>query len=219
MGQKVHPKGLRLKIVEDWDAKWFAKGGTYTDKVQEDLKIYSFLKKELYSSAIAKIAIERYTNKVKIVVHSARPATIIGQKGVAKEKLENKLKKFLNRNDISLFIQDVKSPETVAQLVAERIAEQLEKRISFRRAMKKAIELAMKKGAKGIKVQCSGRLAGADMARTEWYLEGRVPLHTLRAQIDYGKATANTKVGKSGVKVWIFHKEVLKRDDDTLIEL
>ncbi len=213
MGQKVHPKGLRLKIVDDWDAKWFAKGANYTAKVQEDLKIYTFLKKELYNSAVARITIERYTNKVKIVIHSARPATIIGQKGVTKEKLENKLKKFLNRTDISLFIQDIKKPEIVAQLVAERIAEQLEKRVSFRRAMKKSIELALKNGAKGIKVQCSGRLAGADMARTEWYLEGRVPLHTLRAQIEYGQATANTKVGKTGVKVWIFLKEIIPGAD------
>lgn len=213
MGQKVHPKGLRLKIVDDWDAKWFAAGKGYTDKLNEDLKIYNFLKKELFSAGIAKIGIERFANKLKIVLHSSKPAIIIGPKGVNKEKLESKLKKFLNRDDITLFIQDVKQPEVVAQLVAERIAEQLEKRISFRRAMKKAIELAFKKGAKGIKIQCSGRLAGADMARTEWYLEGRVPLHTLRAQIEYGFTEANTKVGKTGVKVWLFHKEVLKGDD------
>ncbi|HPN30672.1 MAG TPA: 30S ribosomal protein S3 [bacterium] len=218
MGQKVHPKGLRLKIVEDWDAKWFAKGKSYTERLGEDMKIYNFIKKELYNACISKISIERYSKRVKIVIHTSRPAIIIGPKGVNKERLEERLKKFLKRDDITLFIHDIKNPEIVAQLVAERIAEQLEKRVSFRRAMKKSIELAQKKGAKGIKVQCSGRLAGADMARTEWYLEGRVPLHTLRAQIDYGYAIANTKVGKTGVKVWIFTGEILK-GDDAIVEI
>ncbi|HPP88794.1 MAG TPA: 30S ribosomal protein S3 [bacterium] len=216
MGQKVHPKGLRLKIVDDWNAKWFAVGKEYTKRLAEDLKIYNFLKKELTGAGLAKIGIERFANKLKIVLYTSKPAVIIGAKGVNKEKLESKLKKFLNRDDITLFIQDIKHPETVAQLVADRIAEQLEKRISFRKAMKKAMDLAFRRGVKGIKVQCSGRLGGADMARTEWYLEGRVPLHTLRAQIDYGFSEANTKVGKTGVKVWLFHKEVLKGDDVAL---
>jgi small subunit ribosomal protein S3 len=209
MGQKVHPKGLRLKIVEDWDSKWFADGKDYTTKLSDDFKIYKFLDKELQRSNIAKVSIERYAKKVKVVIHSSRPAAIIGPKGVNKEKLERKLKAYLNRDDISVFVKDVKSPEVVAQLVAERVAQQLEKRVAFRRAMKKSIDMAMKKGAKGIKVSCSGRLGGAEMARTEWYLEGRVPLHTLRAKIDYGFAEANTKVGKVGVKVWIFMKEII----------
>jgi len=215
MGQKVNPRGLRLKIVEDWNAKWYGKGKDYSDKLEEDLKIYDFLNKKLKNAAVGKITIDRFSKKVRIKIFSSRPARIIGPKGVNKEKLELELKKFLGKDYITIFVQDIKVPELNANIVAQRVAEQLERRVAFRRAMKKSIEYTMKKGAKGIKVACAGRLGGAEMARTEWYLEGRVPLHTLRAKIDYGFAEANTKVGKIGIKVWIFKGEIIKGGEVT----
>lgn len=213
MGQKVHPTGLRIGITEDWRSRWFAKGKKYYDKVQEDLKIRKFLNKKLYRTGISKIEIERVGTKITINIHSARSAIVIGKKGKKIDQLRDELVKLLNIKDIHINVTPVNNPDLCAALVAERIAGQIERRVAFRRAMKKAIEMTMKRGAKGIKTFCGGRLAGAEMARVEWYLEGRVPLHTLRAKIDYGFAEANTKFGKIGCKVWIFLGEVFDKED------
>ena len=207
MGQKVNPIGFRLGIIKSWDSRWYAKAD-YAKLLHEDLKLKEFLKKRLYNSGVSKIEIERAANKAKINIFTARPGLIIGKKGSEVETLKKELAK-LTDNEIYLNIQEVRKPELDAQLVAENVALQLERRIAFRRAMKKSVTSALKFGAKGIKITCSGRLGGAEMSRTEWYREGRVPLHTLRADIDYGFAEAKTTYGLIGVKVLIFKGEVL----------
>lgn len=207
MGQKVNPIGLRLNIVRTWDSVWYA-GKDYAKFLQEDQKIRKFLKGRLYHAGISKINIARTGEKVRVKLHTARPGIVIGKKGAEIEVLKGDLEKLTNRSCV-VDIQEVRRPEADAQLVAENVAMQLVRRIAFRRAMKKAVNIALKFGAKGIKICCSGRLGGAEMARTEWYREGRVPLHTLRADIDYGFAEAKTTYGIIGVKVWIFKGEVL----------
>ncbi len=207
MGQKVNPIGFRLGIIKTWDSKWYAKAD-YAKLLHEDLKLKAFLKKRLYSSGVSKIEIERAANKAKINIYTARPGLIIGKKGSEVETLKKELAK-LTSNEIYLNIQEVRKPELDAQLVAENVALQLERRIAFRRAMKKSVTSSLKFGAKGIRITCSGRLGGAEMSRTEWYREGRVPLHTLRADIDYGFAEAKTTYGLIGVKVLIFKGEIL----------
>jgi len=207
LGQKVNPIGFRLGIIKTWDSRWYAKAD-YAKLLHEDLKLRSFLKKRLYSSGVSKIEIERAANKAKINIFTARPGLIIGKKGSEVETLKKELAKLTDK-EIFLNIQEVRKPELDAQLVAENVALQLERRIAFRRAMKKSVTSALKFGAKGIRITCSGRLGGAEMSRTEWYREGRVPLHTLRADIDYGFAEAKTTYGIIGVKVFIFKGEIL----------
>ena len=207
MGQKVNPIGFRLGIIKSWDSRWYAKAD-YAKLLHEDLKLRAFLKKRLYNSGVSKIEIERAANKAKINIYTARPGLIIGKKGSEVETLKKELAKLTDK-EIYLNIQEVRKPELDAQLVAENVALQLERRIAFRRAMKKSVTSALKFGAKGIRITCSGRLGGAEMSRTEWYREGRVPLHTLRADIDYGLAEAKTTYGIIGVKVLIFKGEIL----------
>ena len=207
MGQKVHPIGFRLGINRNWDSRWFARK-EYSDFVLEDYKIRKFLKKKVFQAGVARIEIERAANKVRIRMHTARPGIVIGKKGAEIEKLKRDLEKVINR-EIIIDIQEVRKAEVEAQLVAENVALQLVRRIAFRRAMKKSVSAALRFGAQGIKIACSGRLGGAEMARREWYREGRVPLHTLRADIDYGFAEARTTYGVIGVKVIIFKGEIL----------
>ncbi len=207
MGQKVNPHGLRVGIIKDWDSKWYAEGD-FADCLVEDYKIREFLKKRLHNAGISKIEIERASEKVKIIIFSAKPGVVIGKGGAEIEKLKKELSKLTDKKLI-VDIQEVKRPDRDAQLVAENIAQQLENRVSFRRAMKSVMSRSMKSGAKGIKTAVSGRLGGADMARTEFYSEGTIPLQTLRADIDYGFAEADTTYGKLGVKVWIYKGEVL----------
>ncbi len=207
MGQKVNPIGFRLGVIKTWDSKWYAEAD-YAKNLHEDLKIRKYLKKRLYNSGISKIEIERAANKTKINIHAARPGLIIGKKGAEVELLKKDLASITSK-EIFININEVRKPELDAQLVAENVALQLERRIAFRRAMKKSVTSSLKFGAKGIRITCSGRLGGAEMSRTEWYREGRVPLHTLRADIDYGFAEAKTTYGIIGVKVLIFKGEVL----------
>lgn len=209
MGQKVNPIGLRIGITRTWDSKWLAKPSEFSKYVYEDYLIRKFLKEKYFHAGIARIEIERAANKVKIIVHSARPGIVIGKKGAEIEKIKNELSKFVKEKDLEVLVNEVRRPELEAQLVAENIATQIERRVSYRRAMKRAVTLVMRFGAQGVKVQCSGRLGGAEIARSEWYRVGRVPLSTLRADIDYGFAVAVTKYGTIGVKVWIFKGEVL----------
>ncbi|MDD6208216.1 MAG: 30S ribosomal protein S3 [Clostridiales bacterium] len=207
MGQKVNPHGLRVGVIKDWDSRWYAEAD-FADNLVEDYNIRKFLKKKLYNAGIAKIEIERPTDKVRIIIHTAKPGFVIGKGGAEIEKLKTELAKYTDKK-VLVDIKEVKKPDSNAQLAAENIATQLENRISFRRAMKNTMGRAMKMGAKGIKTSCSGRLGGADMARTEFYSEGTIPLQTLRADIDYGFAEADTTYGKVGVKVWIYQGEVL----------
>ena len=207
MGQKVNPHGLRVGVIKDWDSKWYAEAD-FADCLVEDYQIRKFLKKKLYSAGVSKIEIERTSDRVKIIISTAKPGMIIGKGGAEIEKVRAELKKMTTKK-VVVDIKEVKRPDREAQLVAENIAQQLENRISFRRAMKSCMGRAMKSGAKGIKVTCSGRLGGADMARTETYSDGTIPLHTLRADIDYGFAEADTTYGKTGVKVWIYRGEIL----------
>lgn len=207
MGQKVHPIGFRLGVNRNWDSRWFARK-EYSDFVLEDYNIRKFLKKRLFQAGVARIEIERAANKVRIRMYTARPGIVIGKKGVEIEKLKRELEKMINK-EIIIDIQEVRKAEVEAQLVAENVALQLVRRIAFRRAMKKSVTAALRFGAQGIKIACSGRLGGAEMARREWYREGRVPLHTLRADIDYGFAEARTTYGIIGVKVIIFKGEIL----------
>ena len=207
MGQKVNPHGLRVGIIKDWDTKWYAEK-EFANYLVEDVKIRKFIKKKLYSSGISKIAIERTAERVKITVYTAKPGIVIGRNGQAIEELKNQVQK-LTKHKVAINIEEIKRPELDAQLVAENIALQLENRVTFRRAMKQAMGRTMKFGAKGIKTAVSGRLGGADMARGESYHEGTIPLQTLRADIDYGFAEADTTYGKLGVKVWIYKGEVL----------
>ena len=210
MGQKVNPIGLRLGINRNWESRWFPAKGRTADFIAEDYKIRKFRKKELFYAGVSNIIIERTVKKLRINIVTARPGIIIGKKGADIEKLKATLIKMLDK-DVAINIKEEKRPQASGQLAAENVATQLERRTAFRRAMKKVIQGALKSGAKGIKVSVSGRLGGAEMARTEWYLEGRVPLHTLRAKIDYGFAEAHTTYGIIGVKVWIFKGEVLAK--------
>ena len=208
MGQKMHPHGLRVGVIKDWDSKWYADSKNFSDYLVEDKKIREYVKKKLYISGISRIEIERNAKMVKVNVYTAKPGLVIGKGGTLVESLKTDLQKIINK-DVNLNIVEVKDIDTNAQLVAENIASQLERRISFRKAMKQVMQKAMKAGALGIKTAVSGRLAGADMARTEFYKEGTIPLQTLRADIDYGFAEANTTYGIIGVKVWIYKGEVL----------
>ena len=207
MGQKVNPHGLRVGVIKDWDSKWYAEAD-FADNLVEDNQIRKFLKKKLYSAGIAKIEIERASDRVKVIIHTAKPGIVIGKGGAEIEKLKAEVQK-LTTKKLFIDIKEVKRPDKEAQLVAENIAAQLEGRVSFRRAMKSTMSRTMKSGAKGVKAMCSGRLGGADIARSEFYVEGTVPLQTLRADIDYGFAEANTTYGKVGVKVWVYKGEVL----------
>lgn len=213
MGQKVNPHGLRVGVIKDWDSRWFADKKTFGATLVEDYNLRKTLKAQLYTAGISKIEIERDGKKVRLHIHCAKPGMIIGKGGAEIEKLRLQCEKMLNK-PVAINIVEIKSPDLDAQLVAESIAQQLEKRISFRRAMKQAIGRAMKFGAKGIKTQCSGRLGGAEIARGEQYHEGTIPLQTLRADIDYGFAEANTTYGKIGVKVWLYKGEVLNEAKD-----
>lgn len=208
MGQKVNPKGLRIGIIKDWEGKWFAGKKDFASLLMEDVKVRKFVKKKLFAAGISRIQIERAANRVKLTIHAAKPGIVIGRGGAEVENLRKTLEQMTGKQ-VHINIAEIKVPETDAQLVAENVASQLEKRIAFRRAMKQSVSRSMKMGAKGIKVACAGRLAGAEIARSEWYSEGKVPLHTLRADIDYGFAEANTTYGKIGVKVWLYKGEVL----------
>lgn len=213
MGQKVNPHGLRIGIIKDWDTKWYAGNKEYGDLLVEDFKIREYIKKRLYIAGIARVEIERAANKIRLNIHVAKPGLVIGKGGTGIDQLRGEIEKLTGKN-VLVNITEIKTPETNAQLVAENIAGQLERRISFRRAMKQAMSRAMKFGAKGIKTSVSGRVGGAEIARTEHYHEGTIPLQTLRADIDYGFAEANTTFGKLGVKVWIYKGEVLPIKND-----
>ncbi len=211
MGQKVNPHGLRVGIIKDWDSRWYANKKDFSDLLIEDNKIREYLKKRLFNSGISKIEIERTANKVRIDIYTAKPGMVIGKGGSGIEAVRKEVEKLVENKSVSININEVKVPEIDAQLVAENIAAQLERRISFRRAMKQAMQRSMRSGAKGIKTMTSGRLGGTEIARSEWYREGTIPLHTLRADIDYGFWEANTTYGKIGVKVWIYKGEVLPK--------
>ena len=210
MGQKVNPHGLRVGVIKDWDSRWYAREDKVGDLIVEDHKIREFLKKTLYSAGVPKIEIERDSNKVRIYIHCSRPGVVIGKGGAEIERLRLEVEKMIGK-PVALSIVEVRTPDMNAQLVAENIAQQLEKRIGFRRAMKNAMGRAMRMGARGIKVKCGGRLGGAEIARSECYHEGTIPLQTIRADIDYGFAEANTTYGRIGVKVWIYKGEVLSQ--------
>jgi small subunit ribosomal protein S3 len=211
MGQKVNPIGLRLGINRTWDSRWYANDKNYAGLLHEDLKLRTYLFKKLAQAGISRVVIERPAKKARVTIHSARPGVVIGKKGADIEKLRREVGGMTN-SEVHLNIVEIRKPEIDAKLVAENIAQQLERRVAFRRAMKRAVQSAMRLGAEGIRINCGGRLGGAEIARTEWYREGRVPLHTLRADIDYGTATAWTTYGACGVKVWIFKGEVLGHD-------
>lgn len=210
MGHKVNPIGLRLGINRTWDSRWYA-DSNFSDQLHEDLRIREFLRKRLKQAGVSKIVIERPAKKARVTIHTARPGVVIGKKGADIEKLRGELQKIAG-SEVSLNILEIRKPELDALLVAENICQQLERRVAFRRAMKRAVQSAMRLGAEGIRINCAGRLGGAEIARTEWYREGRVPLHTLRADVDYGEATAHTTYGACGVKVWIFKGEILAHD-------
>lgn len=207
MGQKVHPKGFRIGIIRDWDSNWYA-DRDYADLLHEDYKVRNMIKERFYTAGISKVEIQRTGNRVRVTIHTAKPGIVIGRGGMEVEKLKQDLIKLTNKN-ININIQEIRKPELDAQIVAENVAQQLEKRISFRRAMKQSVSRTMRVGGVGMKIAISGRLGGAEIARTEWYAEGKVPLHTLRADIDYGFAEANTTYGKIGIKVWINRGEII----------
>lgn len=207
MGQKVNPKGLRIGIIRTWEGRWYA-DRNYEELLHEDLKIRKFILKKLHQAGVPKVEIERAANRVKVSIHAAKPGIVIGRGGAEVENLRKTLEAMTGKQ-VAVNIVEIKKPELDAQLVAEGVAQQLEKRVSFRRAMKQTVGRTMRVGAQGIKISCGGRLGGAEIARTEWYNEGKVPLHTLRADIDYGFAEANTTYGKIGIKVWIYRGEVL----------
>ena len=210
MGQKVNPIGLRLGINRTWDSRWYA-DSSYGDLLHEDLNIRNFLRGRLQQAGVSRIIIERPAKKARITIHTARPGVVIGKKGADIEKLRSDLQQ-MTGSEVHLNIVEIRKPEIDAKLVAENISNQLERRVAFRRAMKRAVQSAMRLGALGIRIQCGGRLGGAEIARTEWYREGRVPLHTLRADVDYGEATAKTTYGTCGVKVWVFKGEIVAHD-------
>jgi len=211
MGQKVNPIGLRLGINRTWDSRWFANDREYGDLLHEDLRIRRYIHQKAGQAGISKVIIERPAKKARITIHTARPGVVIGKKGADIERLRKELA-LMTDSDLHLNIVEIRKPEIDAKLVADNIAQQLERRIAFRRAMKRSVQSAMRLGAKGIRINCAGRLGGAEIARTEWYREGRVPLHTLRADIDYGETVAKTAYGTCGVKVWIFTGEVMAHD-------
>jgi small subunit ribosomal protein S3 len=211
MGQKVSPIGLRLGINRTWDSRWYASRGEYPRLLHEDRAIRDMILKLRPQAAISKVVIERPHKKCRVTVHTARPGVLIGKKGADIEVMRRQVQK-LTDSDVSINIVEVRKPEIDAKLVAENVAQQLERRVAFRRAMKRAVQSAMRLGAEGIRINCGGRLGGAEIARTEWYREGRVPLHTLRADVDYGQATAKTAYGTCGVKVWVFRGEILEHD-------
>lgn len=217
MGQKVHPTGIRLGITKDWTSKWYANSRDYADYLNADLDIRRFLMKRLKGAAISRIQIERPARNARIAIHSARPGVIIGKKGGEIEVLKDEISKMINV-PVHITIEEIRKPELDANLVAENVASQLERRVMFRRAMKRAIQTTMRQGAKGVKVSLAGRLGGAEIARTEWQREGRVPLHTFRADVDYGTAEAHTTYGIIGVKVWIFKGEVHQIKEETAEE-
>lgn len=217
MGQKTHPIGFRLGYIKGWESKWYS-DKNYSKLLHEDLMLREYIKKKLYHAGVSRIEIERSTDKCRVNIYAARPAVVIGKRGAEIDLLRQELQP-LTTSEVFLNIHEVRPAETDAQLVCENIAMQLQRRVSFRRAMKKSMSLAQKFGAKGIKVSCSGRLGGSEIARSEWYREGRVPLHTLRADIDYGYTQARTTYGVIGVKVWIFKGEVLKGGDKTGVRL
>lgn len=208
MGQKVHPYGFRLGINKTWTANWYARKG-YAELLLEDIKVRNHIKKILAHAGVSRVEIERSANRVRINIHTARPGIIIGKKGTEVDKLKEELQRLMSGKQVNLNIKEVRRAELDATLIAQSVALQLEKRVSFRRAMKKAVVSALRFGAKGVKIRCSGRLAGAEIARSEWYREGRVPLHTLRADIDYGTAEALTTFGLIGLKVWVYKGEIL----------
>jgi len=211
LGQKVNPIGLRLGIVKTWESRWFA-GKNYADYILEDFKIRKFLKKKLYHAGISRIEIERSSKRVRLRVFTARPGIVIGKKGAEIAQLKTELEKTMSSQEVLIDIQEVRKPEIDAQLLAENVALQIERRVAFRRAMKRSVTTALRFGAEGIRVTCAGRLGGAEIARVEWYREGRVPLHTLRADIDYGFTEALTTYGIIGIKVFVFKGEILKKD-------
>lgn len=211
MGQKVNPIGLRLGINRTWDSRWYAGKDKYADMLHEDLRIRKFLQGRLAQAGVSKIVIERPAKKARVTIHTARPGVVIGKKGQDIENMRKTLQE-MTGNEVSLNIVEIRKPEIDAQLVAENICQQLERRVAFRRAMKRAVQSAMRLGAGGIRINCAGRLGGAEIARTEWYREGRVPLHTLRADIDYGEASAHTTYGVCGVKVWIYKGDIMEHD-------
>ena len=211
MGQKVNPTGLRLGINRTWSSRWYADGHEYGELLHEDLRIRKYLLSRLSQAGVSKIVIERPTKKARVTIHTARPGVVIGKKGADIEKLRRTLSN-ITESDVHLNIVEIRKPEVDAQLIAENIAQQLERRVAFRRAMKRAVQSAMRLGALGIRINCGGRLGGNEIARTEWYREGRVPLHTLRADIDYGEKAAITAYGTCGVKVWVFKGEILEHD-------
>jgi small subunit ribosomal protein S3 len=213
MGQKVNPVGFRLGIASDWNSKWFASKRAYATNLLSDLRVREFLKKKLAQASVSRIEIKRPTKKAYITIHTARPGVVIGKKGEDIDALRNQLRKMMPGVEVDIAVEEIRKPELDAYLVAESIAQQLERRIMFRRAMKRAVQNTMRLGALGIKVRVSGRLNGAEIARSEWYREGRVPLHTLRADIDYGVAEASTTYGQIGVKVWIFKGEILDANE------
>lgn len=211
MGQKVNPVGLRLGINRTWDSRWFADKDEYGKLLHEDLRIRGFLEGQLSQAGVSKVVIERPTKKARVTIHTARPGVVIGKKGADIERLRARLSE-MTGSDVHLDILEIRKPEIDAKLIAENIAQQLERRVAFRRAMKRAVQSAIRLGAQGIRINCGGRLGGAEIARTEWYREGRVPLHTLRADIDYGQQTARTTYGTCGVKVWVFKGEIMAHD-------
>ena len=211
MGQKVNPIGLRLGINRTWDSRWFSDGHEYGALLHEDIAIRSYLERKLRQAGVSRIVIERPHRKCRVTIHTARPGVVIGKKGADIEKLRRELSKF-TKSDVHLNIVEVRKPEVDAHLIAENIAQQLERRVAFRRAMKRAVQSAMRLGAQGIRINCGGRLGGAEIARIEWYREGRVPLHTLRADVDYGTVTAHTAYGTIGIKVWVFKGEIMEHD-------
>jgi small subunit ribosomal protein S3 len=212
MGQKINPIGLRLGINKTWDSRWFAGGEEYAAKLHEDLKIRAHIKKTLNQAGISKIVIERPSKKCFVSIHSARPGVVIGKKGADIDKIKKEVQKF-TKDEVTINIIEIRKPELDSTLIAEGVAQQLERRVAFRRAMKRAVQSALRMGAEGIRINVSGRLGGAEIARMEWYREGRVPLHTLRADVDYGIATALTTYGIIGVKVWVFKGEILKDEE------
>jgi len=213
LGRKVHPYGFRLGIIRDWKARWFAEGEQYTEQLHEDLKIRDYVFNSMPRAGIADVELERFPNQVSVTIHTSKPGIIIGRKGASVNQLKEKLEK-LTKKHVRVDVREVKSPDTNARLIADNVASQLEHRISHRRAMKQATMRAMRDGAKGIKIMCSGRLSGAEMARTAFVREGRVPLHTLRADIDYALTEAKTTYGKIGVKVWVYKGDVLSEQEE-----
>lgn len=212
MGQKVNPIGLRVGVNKTWDSRWYASGAEYANNLLEDLKIRKYLSKALSAAGVSSIIIERPAKKARVTIHTARPGVVIGKKGADIEQIKKNLGKITN-SEVQLNIVEIRKPEIDATLIAQSVAQQLERRIAFRRAMKRSVQSALRLGAKGIRINCSGRLGGAEIARMEWYREGRVPLHTLRAEIDYGVAEANTTYGVIGVKVWVYTGETISADN------